>query len=99
MHYFLHVKSFHYLLLLMLYQQVVLQKAATKQVNHMQNRFIEKKVHSERSAESCATRRKVQKEELTGLLNNGTAQVRGFCCLFVLFCFFLNVTLEYALWE
>ncbi|XP_014646973.1 PREDICTED: serine/threonine-protein kinase VRK2 [Ceratotherium simum simum] len=56
-------------------QQVDSKKAATKQVNQMQNSLIEKKVHSERSAESCATRRKVQKEDkLTGLLYSETAQ-------------------------
>ncbi|KAF6321911.1 VRK serine/threonine kinase 2 [Rhinolophus ferrumequinum] len=57
-------------------QKVDLQKAATKQVNRMQNRLIEKEVPGERSVESCATRRKVQKEEkLIGLLNNEAAQV------------------------
>lgn len=56
-------------------QKVDLQKAATKQVNRMQNRLIEKEVPGERSVESCATRRKVQKEEkLIGLLNNEAAQ-------------------------
>ncbi|XP_068420444.1 serine/threonine-protein kinase VRK2 [Eschrichtius robustus] len=51
------------------------RKAATKQVNQMQNRLLEKKGHSERSAESCATWRKVQEEEkLTGLFNSETAQ-------------------------
>ncbi|XP_069350161.1 serine/threonine-protein kinase VRK2 [Eulemur rufifrons] len=56
-------------------QKVDSQKAATKQVNQMQNRLTEKKVHSERSAESCATGRKVQKEEkLIGLMNNEAAQ-------------------------
>ncbi|XP_019572750.2 serine/threonine-protein kinase VRK2 isoform X2 [Rhinolophus sinicus] len=56
-------------------QKVDLQKAATKQVNHMQNRLIEKEVPGERSVESCTTRRKVQKEEkLIGLLNNEAAQ-------------------------
>ncbi|XP_077771600.1 serine/threonine-protein kinase VRK2 isoform X2 [Canis aureus] len=54
---------------------VVPRKAATKQVNQMQNRLIEKNIHSERSAESCLTGRKVQKEEpLTGLFNSETAQ-------------------------
>lgn len=94
MHFF-YVKSFHYVLLLTLYQQVDLQKAATKQVNRMQNRLIEKEVPGERSVESCATRRKVQKEEkLIGLLNNEAAQVRVFCCCFFSFFFFfpLNVT-------
>jgi len=57
-------------------QKVVSRKAATKQVNQMQNRSIEKNIHSERSAESCLTGRKVQKEEPpTGLLNSETAQV------------------------
>ncbi|XP_021556977.1 serine/threonine-protein kinase VRK2 isoform X2 [Neomonachus schauinslandi] len=56
-------------------QNVVSRKAATKQVSQMQNRSIEKNIHSERSAESCLTGRKVQKEEpLTGLLNSETAQ-------------------------
>nr|XP_012604126.1 serine/threonine-protein kinase VRK2 isoform X3 [Microcebus murinus] len=56
-------------------QNVDSQKAATKQVNQMQNRLTEKIAHSERSAESCATRRKVQKEEkLIGLMNNEAAQ-------------------------
>uniref|UniRef100_A0A2K6G8I6 non-specific serine/threonine protein kinase n=2 Tax=Propithecus coquereli TaxID=379532 RepID=A0A2K6G8I6_PROCO len=56
-------------------QKVDSQKAATKQVNQMQTRLTEKKVHSERSAESCATQRKVQKEEkLIGLMKNEAAQ-------------------------
>nr|XP_044628424.1 serine/threonine-protein kinase VRK2 isoform X3 [Equus asinus] len=56
-------------------QKVDSQKAATKEVNQMQNRLIGKKADRERSAESCATWRKVQKEEkLIGLLNNETAQ-------------------------
>lgn len=76
------MKSFHYILLLTLYQQVDSQKAATKQVNQMQNRFFEKNIHSERRTESYEARRKVQKDEKPiGLLNKDTAQVRGF-----LFC-------------
>lgn len=56
-------------------QKVVSRKAATKQVNQMQNRLIEKNIHSERSAESCLTGSKVQKEEpVTGLLSSETAQ-------------------------
>nr|XP_035128405.2 serine/threonine-protein kinase VRK2 isoform X1 [Callithrix jacchus] len=56
-------------------QKVDSQKIATKQVNQEQNRLIGKKVHSERSAESCATCKKVQKEEtLMGLMNNEAAQ-------------------------
>ncbi|XP_061024641.1 serine/threonine-protein kinase VRK2 isoform X2 [Eubalaena glacialis] len=56
-------------------QKVDSRKAATKQVNQMQNRLLEKKGHSERSAESCATWRKVQEEEkLTGLFNSETVQ-------------------------
>lgn len=55
-------------------QKVDSRKAAIKQVNQMQRRLIEKKGHRERSAESCATRKKVQKEKLIGLLNNETAQ-------------------------
>ncbi|XP_034857396.1 serine/threonine-protein kinase VRK2 isoform X3 [Mirounga leonina] len=56
-------------------QNVVSRNAATKQVSQMQNRSIEKNIHSERSAESCLTGRKVQKEEPpTGLLNSETAQ-------------------------
>ncbi|XP_026928206.1 serine/threonine-protein kinase VRK2 isoform X1 [Acinonyx jubatus] len=56
-------------------QKVVSQKAATKQVNQMQNRLIEKNIRGERSAESCSTGRKVQTEEpLTRLLNSETAQ-------------------------
>lgn len=56
-------------------QKVVPRKAATKQVNQMQNRLIEKNIHSERSAESCLTGRKVQKEEpLTGFFNSETTQ-------------------------
>ncbi|XP_030733151.1 serine/threonine-protein kinase VRK2 isoform X2 [Globicephala melas] len=56
-------------------QKVDSRKAATKQVNQMQNRLLEKKGHSEKSAESCATWRKVQEEEkLTGLFNSETAQ-------------------------
>ncbi|XP_072793811.1 serine/threonine-protein kinase VRK2 isoform X1 [Vicugna pacos] len=44
------------------------RKATTKQVNQMQNRVIGKQVPSERSAESCAARRRVQgEEEPTGL--------------------------------
>ncbi|XP_045683422.1 serine/threonine-protein kinase VRK2 isoform X2 [Phyllostomus hastatus] len=54
--------------------KVDLQKGATKQVNQMQNSFIETNAHSERSAESCATWRKVQKEKPVGLLNKDTAQ-------------------------
>ncbi|XP_036190384.1 serine/threonine-protein kinase VRK2 isoform X6 [Myotis myotis] len=51
------------------------QKAATKQVNQMQNRLTEKSVHSERSAEPSATGRRVQKEEKRiGSLNKETAQ-------------------------
>ncbi|XP_057596618.1 serine/threonine-protein kinase VRK2 isoform X1 [Hippopotamus amphibius kiboko] len=55
-------------------QKVDSRKAATKQVNQMQNRLIEKKGRSERSTESCATWRKVQEEKLIGLLNNETVQ-------------------------
>ncbi|XP_032508827.1 serine/threonine-protein kinase VRK2 isoform X2 [Phocoena sinus] len=56
-------------------QKVDSRKAATKQVNQTQNRLLEKKGHSEKSAESCATWRKVQEEEkLTGLFNSETAQ-------------------------
>ncbi|XP_076990399.1 serine/threonine-protein kinase VRK2 isoform X3 [Tamandua tetradactyla] len=54
-------------------KQVESQKAAAKQVNQMQNR-LEIKGHSERSTESCATRRQVQREKLAGLINNETAQ-------------------------
>ncbi|GAB5569633.1 serine/threonine-protein kinase VRK2 isoform X3 [Prionailurus iriomotensis] len=55
--------------------RVVSQKAATKQVNQMQSRLIEKNIRGERSAESCSTGRKVQTEELlTRLLNSETAQ-------------------------
>ncbi|XP_059515742.1 serine/threonine-protein kinase VRK2 isoform X4 [Myotis daubentonii] len=57
------------------YRKVDSQKAATKQVNQMQNRLTEKSVHSERSAEPSATGRRVQKEEKwIGLLNKETAQ-------------------------
>lgn len=77
------------LYIIILYQQVVSGKAATKQVNQMQNRLIEKNIHGERSAEFCCTGRKVQKEEpLTGLLNRETAQVRSF--LLLLFSFVLH---------
>nr|XP_058934778.1 serine/threonine-protein kinase VRK2 isoform X2 [Kogia breviceps] len=57
-------------------QKVDSRKAATKQVNQMQNRLLGKKGHSERSAESCATSScKVQEEEkLIGLFNSETAQ-------------------------
>ncbi|XP_036781897.2 serine/threonine-protein kinase VRK2 isoform X1 [Manis pentadactyla] len=56
-------------------QKVDSRKAAAKQVNQMQKRLREKNVHSERSAESCATWRKVLKEEvLIGLLHNKNAQ-------------------------
>uniref|UniRef100_H0XEK3 non-specific serine/threonine protein kinase n=1 Tax=Otolemur garnettii TaxID=30611 RepID=H0XEK3_OTOGA len=58
-------------------QRVDSRKAATKQVNQMQNRLIGKKVHSERSGESCTTQRKGGKEEtLMGLVNSEAAQVR-----------------------
>ncbi|XP_036190382.1 serine/threonine-protein kinase VRK2 isoform X5 [Myotis myotis] len=57
------------------YRKVDSQKAATKQVNQMQNRLTEKSVHSERSAEPSATGRRVQKEEKRiGSLNKETAQ-------------------------
>ncbi|XP_077622612.1 serine/threonine-protein kinase VRK2 isoform X2 [Crocuta crocuta] len=56
-------------------QRVVSRKAATKQVNQMQNRLKEKNIHTERSAESCSTGREVQNQEpLTRLLNSETAQ-------------------------
>nr|KAF6430494.1 VRK serine/threonine kinase 2 [Molossus molossus] len=56
-------------------QKVDSQKAATKQVNQMRNRLIEKTVPSERGAESCAPGRTVQKEEKPiGSLNKDTAQ-------------------------
>uniref|UniRef100_A0A8C7B168 VRK serine/threonine kinase 2 n=1 Tax=Neovison vison TaxID=452646 RepID=A0A8C7B168_NEOVI len=66
-------------------QKVVSLKAATKQVNQMQNRLIEKNIHSERSAESCLTGREVQKvEPATGLLSSETVQEstrrRQKCC-------------------
>ncbi|XP_019485527.1 PREDICTED: serine/threonine-protein kinase VRK2 isoform X2 [Hipposideros armiger] len=55
-------------------QRVDLQKATTKQVNHMQIRLVGKEVRGERSTESCATRRKVRKEEtLVGSLNDEAA--------------------------
>ncbi|XP_036190380.1 serine/threonine-protein kinase VRK2 isoform X3 [Myotis myotis] len=58
------------------YRKVDSQKAATKQVNQMQNRLTEKSVHSERSAEPSATGRRVQKEEKRiGSLNKETAQM------------------------
>ncbi|KAM9187812.1 serine/threonine-protein kinase VRK2 isoform 1-T3 [Dugong dugon] len=51
------------------------RKAATKQVNPMQNRLIENKVHSERRAASCATRRRGQGEEkLSELADSEAAQ-------------------------
>lgn len=54
-------------------------KATTKQVNHIQNRLTEIKGNSETSTETYTTRRNVESEEkLIGLLNNETAQVRGF---------------------
>ncbi|XP_004470523.1 serine/threonine-protein kinase VRK2 isoform X2 [Dasypus novemcinctus] len=56
-------------------QKVVSQKDAAKQLNQMQNRLMEKKVHSERSTESCATWRQVQREEkVVRLMNNEPAQ-------------------------
>ncbi|XP_012668075.1 serine/threonine-protein kinase VRK2-like [Otolemur garnettii] len=56
-------------------QRVDSRKAATKQVNQMQNRLIGKKVHSERSGESCTTQRKGGKEKtLMGLVNSEAAQ-------------------------
>ncbi|XP_054431392.1 serine/threonine-protein kinase VRK2 [Pteronotus mesoamericanus] len=56
--------------------KVDLRRVATKQVNQMQNRFVEKNVPGARSAASYPARRKVQKEEKppAELLNNGTAQ-------------------------
>ncbi|XP_037663059.1 serine/threonine-protein kinase VRK2 isoform X2 [Choloepus didactylus] len=55
--------------------QKVDSQAAAKQVNQMQNRLMEKKGHSERSSESCATWRQVQKEEkLVGVIDNESAQ-------------------------
>ncbi|XP_027627386.1 LOW QUALITY PROTEIN: serine/threonine-protein kinase VRK2-like [Tupaia chinensis] len=51
------------------------RKAATKHVNQMQHRLIEKNAHSERSTESLAARRKVQEEEqLIGWAETGAAQ-------------------------
>ncbi|XP_007936207.1 serine/threonine-protein kinase VRK2 [Orycteropus afer afer] len=55
-------------------QKVDSRKAATKQLNEVQTSLIEKKVHSERSAESYATWRQVQREKLGGLINSETAQ-------------------------
>ncbi|XP_055980307.1 serine/threonine-protein kinase VRK2 [Sorex fumeus] len=56
-------------------QQVNLLKDTMKQANQMQKRLTDKNVRNERSAESCATWRKVQNEEKPiGLLNNETAQ-------------------------
>ena len=64
--------------LLLVCQQVDSRKAAAKQVYQVQNTLIEKKGHSDRSAESRTRRRKVQEEEkLMGLLNSETVQVRG----------------------
>ncbi|EQB78704.1 serine/threonine-protein kinase VRK2 [Camelus ferus] len=54
------------------------RKATTKQVNQMQNRLIGKQGPSERSAESCAARRRVQgEEEPSGLPSRDPPQVRG----------------------
>ncbi|XP_008054269.1 serine/threonine-protein kinase VRK2 [Carlito syrichta] len=56
-------------------QKVDSRKATTKQINQMQNRLIGNEVDRERSAESCAMRRKVQREEkLSGLMNSEAAQ-------------------------
>lgn len=64
--------------LLLVCQQVDSRKAVGKQVYQVQNTLIEKKGHSDRSAESRTRRRKVQEEEkLMGLLNSETVQVRG----------------------
>lgn len=64
--------------LLLVCQQVDSRKAVAKQVYQVQNTLIEKKGHSDRSAESRTPRRKVQEEEkLMGLLNSETVQVRG----------------------
>ena len=64
--------------LLLVCQQVDSRKAVAKQVYQVQNTLIEKKGHSDRSAESRTRRRKVQEEEkLMGLLNSETVQVRG----------------------
>ena len=49
--------------LLLVCQQVDSRKAAAKQVYQVQNTLIEKKGHSDRSAESRTPRRKVQEEE------------------------------------
>ncbi|XP_037383332.1 serine/threonine-protein kinase VRK2 isoform X2 [Talpa occidentalis] len=56
------------------HQNVDLQKVAAKQVNQMQNRLKEKKPHSERSAESCATWREVQNKKLIGSFDSEVAQ-------------------------
>lgn len=59
-------------------QQVDSRKAAAKQVYQVQDTLIEKKAHSERSAESRTPRRKVQEDEkLIGLFNSETVRVRG----------------------
>lgn len=64
--------------LLSVCQQVDSRKAAAKQVYQVQDTLIEKKAHSERSAESRTPRRKVQEEEkLIGLFNSETVRVRG----------------------
>ncbi|XP_013370122.1 PREDICTED: serine/threonine-protein kinase VRK2 [Chinchilla lanigera] len=55
-------------------QKVDSRKAATRQVDQIQNKLKEK-AHSERSAESFATGRKVHKEDkLIGLTNNEVVQ-------------------------
>uniref|UniRef100_A0A5F9D529 VRK serine/threonine kinase 2 n=1 Tax=Oryctolagus cuniculus TaxID=9986 RepID=A0A5F9D529_RABIT len=56
-------------------QKAESQRAATKQVNQMRTKLIEKKICSERNAESCATWTQVQKEKkLIGSMDSETAQ-------------------------
>ncbi|XP_062065460.1 serine/threonine-protein kinase VRK2 isoform X1 [Lepus europaeus] len=56
-------------------QKAESQRAATKQVNQMRTKLIEKKICSERSAESCASWTQVQKEKkLIGSTDSETAQ-------------------------
>lgn len=70
--------------IIFLNQQVDSQKDATKQANQIQNKLTGKCVHGERSAEPCATGKRVQKEEKRiGLLNRETAQVRVFLILLI----------------
>ncbi|XP_040849349.1 serine/threonine-protein kinase VRK2 isoform X3 [Ochotona curzoniae] len=55
-------------------KQVSSQRTATKQVNQVAARLVEKKVHSERSVESRTTSGQVQREKAVVSVDNETAQ-------------------------